>query len=114
MNTDKKTFLLPLVAVFCASMIVVISTFYVSMSSVQQEREKKATELMNKTEEALTTRLKIYEEVLRSAAGIFVCFECFKISFRNISSDRETIIHCSKVIIIAYNQAAHRTPQKLS
>jgi len=71
MSTDKKTFLLPLVAVFCASMIVVTSTFYVSVSSVQQEREKKATELMNKTEEAVITRFKIYEEVLRSAAGIF-------------------------------------------
>jgi signal transduction histidine kinase len=71
MNSNKKSFFLPLIAVFIAVMVVVLSTFYVSMSSVQKERQTRAEEIMKETEQAVINRMQIQEEILRAATGLF-------------------------------------------
>lgn len=71
MRSKRHTLFLPSLVVFVAVMVIVVSSFFVSLRSLEQERRGVSNDFFQQTEQTLQTRVQAFDEVLRAGAGLF-------------------------------------------
>jgi signal transduction histidine kinase len=68
----RSTIWIPPLVVFLAVMTVVLSSFFITRSTVANERENELVKYAARVEDDITGRLRVFEETLRSGNGLFV------------------------------------------